>query len=102
MSKEIREVYQVLNMLICGVNEDSTKDPHEYIYNSLSHPPLKVVDKRGTDDEHKWIVECPNCGEEIIYGTQTAMVHGYTYCLSDGCKDNLLRRLEQIRSENAD
>lgn len=69
------------------------KDIDEWLYASLTQPPVQVVDKCGSDDELKWLVFCPNCGEVVNYGTNTYMVSGYIYCGSEGCKESLLEKI---------
>ena len=52
---------KILNASVTGrhfVNEDI----NNFIYASLSQPPIKIIDKCSSDDEMDYIVECPNCG----------------------------------------
>ena len=59
------------------------------LYASISQPPIKVIDKHGTDDEMEWTVECPNCGAHKKYGTQVFMNSGRIYCDAKGCREKL-------------
>ena len=54
-------VAKMINHNITG-NRFIDKPVDEYIYASLSQPPIKIIDKCGSDDELDYIVECPNCG----------------------------------------
>lgn len=65
------------------------KDINEYIYASLSQPPIKIIDKNGSDDELDYTVECPNCGRQVNYGKETFMLSGHIYCSNNGCRDKL-------------
>ena len=53
-------VYNELNRAVTG-NNFVDKNEDEYIYASLSQPPIKIVDKNGSDDRFDYTVECPNC-----------------------------------------
>jgi len=78
-----------LNRAVCGKRfEDKNLD--EYIYASLSQPPIKIIDKCNSDDELDYIVECPNCGSHVNYGEHTYMLSGYIYCDSGSCRDDLI------------
>lgn len=74
------------------------KDLDNYIYASLSQPPLKIIDKCGSDDELDFIVECPNCGSHVKYGTSTFMLSGHIYCDSKDCRDRLINNDPHLRS----
>lgn len=65
------------------------KDINEYIYASLSQPPIKIINKNGSDDELDYTVECPNCGRHVNYGKETYMLSGHIYCSNNGCRDKL-------------
>ena len=71
------------NKAVMGENFE-WKDPDDYIYASLSQPPIKVVKKYG-DDEMEWDVECPNCHKVVNYGRHIFMEAGQLYCDSEGC-----------------
>lgn len=91
MSKLTRLQGAALNQMITG---QKFKDPDEWLYTSLSQPPIKVIDKNGSDDEMKWTVECPNCGAHKNYGEQIFMSSGHIYCDADGCREKLIKKLE--------
>lgn len=80
-----------LNRLITGKNFVD-KDENDYLYASLSQPPIRIVDKNDSDDELDYTVECPNCGCYVNYGNQIFMIHGHIYCNNKGC----LEKLEHI------
>ena len=65
------------------------RDLDNYIYASLSQPPIKIIDKCNSKDEMDYIVECPNCGSHIKYGTSTFMLSGHIYCDTNGCREKL-------------
>jgi hypothetical protein len=91
MSKLTRLQYAALNQMITG---RKFKDPDEWLYSSLSQPPIKVIDKKGSDDELDWTVECPNCGAHKNYGQQIFMNSGRIYCDADGCREKLMKKQE--------
>ena len=82
-------VAKMINHNITG-NRFIDKSVDEYIYASLSQPPIKIIDKCGSDDELDYIVECPNCGSHVNYGEHIYMLSGYIYCSSEGCRKWLL------------
>ena len=88
---------KMLNKLVTG-DKFVDKDINDYIYASLSQPPIKIIDKNGSENELDYTVECPTCGAHIIYGEQTFMIHGYVYCDSKGCREKAYNRYEH-RSE---
>ena len=92
MSLKDRLVNQILYMKVSG--EAEVKNPNDYIFSSLTNPPLKVVNRHGTDDEMEWDVECPNCNKIVNYGEGTAMVSGHVYCFTEGCRESLMKKLE--------
>lgn len=83
MSKEDRLKYMALNKAVTG-EDFAHKDPDDYIYASLSQPPIRVVKKKG-DDEMDWDVECPNCHKVVNYGRHIFMESGQIFCDSEGC-----------------
>ena len=83
MSKTDRLSYMALNKMVMG-KDFEWKDPDDYIYASLSQPPVKVVKKIG-DDEMDWDVECPNCHKAVNYGRHIFMEAGQLFCDSEGC-----------------
>ena len=62
------------------------KNLDEYIYASLSQPPIRILDKKGSNDEMDFIVECPNCHSAVCYGTSTYMYSGQD--LAENAKGN--------------
>lgn len=70
------------------------EDINNYIYASLTQPPIKILDKRGSDDELDYIVECPNCHSAVCYGTDTFMYSGYIYCSNEGCREEVVNKYE--------
>lgn len=87
-------VAKLLNCLVTG-NNFVNKSPDDYIYASLSQPPIKILDKRGSDDELDYIVECPNCHSEVCYGTDTFMVAGHIYCSNGNCREEVIEKYEK-------
>ena len=87
MSRTTRFMAATLNQM---VTDRKFHDPDGMeLYASLSQPPIKVIDKHGTDDEMEWTVECPNCGAYKNYGTQIFMSNGHIYCDAKGCREKL-------------
>lgn len=84
---------KMLNMAVTGKNFVD-KDLDDYIYASLSQPPIKIIDKNDSDDELDYTVECPNCGSHINYGEHTFMLSGHIYCDTKGCREKLCYILE--------
>lgn len=88
MGKKEQVVAKQLNAFVTGfgfVNESID----EYIYASLSQPPIKIISKNDSDDELDYTVECPNCGSYVNYGNDTYMLSGYIYCINKGCREKL-------------
>ena len=65
------------------------KDLNDYIYASLSQPPIKIIDKNGSDDELDYTVECPNCHRHVNYGTEIFTIGGHIYCNGGGCREKV-------------
>lgn len=86
------EMTKNLNRMVTG---DAFLDENlnEYIYASLSQPPIKIVNKNNSGDEMDYTVKCPTCGNEVNYGTEIFMLSGHLYCVKDGCRDKLLHIL---------
>lgn len=84
---------KLLNYAITGSKFDD-KDIDEYIYASLSQPPIKIINKNESDDELNYTIECPNCGCYVNYGNQIFMRSGYIYCDNKGCMEKLEKFLE--------
>lgn len=87
MSRTTRLLAGMLNQAVTGAKCQGP-DGME-LYASISQPPIKVIDKHGTDDEMEWTVECPNCGAHKKYGTQVFMNSGRIYCDAKGCREKL-------------
>lgn len=87
----------MLNALVTG-DEFVAGDLNDYIYCSLSHPPIRIIDKNGSDDELDYTVECPNCGSYVNYGKEMRMLAGYMYC-SEKCREELLNKHEYLRDK---
>lgn len=83
-----REIAKIINALVMQDNfEDKNLD--NYLYASLSQPPLKIVDKCGSNDEMNFIVECPTCKSHVRYGEEIFMLSGHHYCINPGCREKL-------------
>jgi len=80
---------KLLNLLITEGNFID-KDTNEYIYASISQPPIKIVNKNDSDDELDFTVECPNCHAYVNYGNQIFMRSGYIYCDNKECLEKLI------------
>lgn len=78
---------------------DIDKDPQNYIYASLSQPPIKIIDKRDSDDELDYIVECPNCKSHVCYGTDIFMFAGHIYCSKEGCREEVVNLYQRRKDE---
>ena len=72
-------------------NKFEDRDINEYIYASLTQPPIKIIDKNNSDDELDYTVECSNCGSYVNFGTQIFMRNGHIYCDNKGCLEKLLK-----------
>lgn len=90
MSREI--IAKLINKAVTG-NHFVDKSTDDYIYASLSQPPIKIIDKCSSVDELDYIVECPNCHKHVNYGEHTYMLSGHIYCDSDGCRESLVKEL---------
>lgn len=90
------EMAKVLNKLITG-NSFEDKSTDDYIYASLSQPPIKILDKRNSDDELNYIVECPNCHSAVCYGTDTFMYSGHIYCSNKGCREQVVEKYDNSK-----
>lgn len=69
------------------------KDTNDYIYASLSQPPLLITNKNNSTNEFDFTVKCPTCGCEINYGQEIFMLSGHHYCINEGCREKLLHLL---------
>lgn len=79
---------KALNCMIMG-DKFEDKDLDNYIYASLTQPPIKIIDKNGSEDELDYTVECPNCHAHVNYGQHTYMLSGHIYCDTKGCREKL-------------
>ena len=86
------DIAKVLNFAVTG-DKFVNKDTDNYIYASLSQPPIRIVDKNDSDDELDYTVECPNCDCYVNYGNQIFMRSGHIYCNNKGCLEKLERIL---------
>ena len=81
-----------LNKLITGdYFIDESLD--NYIYASLSQPPIKIIDRNNSDDELDFTVECPNCKNHVNYGNEIFMISGHIYCINDDCKKEVYKKV---------
>ena len=78
-----------LNMFVTG-DKFENRSTDEYIYASLSQPPIKIISKNNSEDELDYTVECPNCGSHVIYGTETFMLSGHIYCSNKGDRKSVV------------
>lgn len=78
-------------MLNAAVMENNfiDEDIDEYLYASLSQPPIKIIDKNGSEDKLDFTVKCPNCGSHVNYGKHIFMLSGHNYCDTEGCREKL-------------
>lgn len=91
MNKIEQKQARMLNAIV-RQTIDTDKDIDNYLYASLSQPPIKIIDKRNSDDALDYIVECPNCKSHICYGTDTFMISGHIYCSKDGCREEVMKK----------
>ena len=87
MKKE-QYVAKIMNAVVTGMKFED-KDLDNYLYASLSRPPIKIINKNESEDELDYTVECPNCGCYVNYGTQIFMRSGHIYCNNKGCVEKL-------------
>jgi endogenous inhibitor of DNA gyrase (YacG/DUF329 family) len=92
-----RVIGKCLNAMTMG-KDFVNKNLDEYLYASLSQPPIKIIDKNGSNDELDYTVECPNCHKHVNYGTGIYMLNGYLYC-SKECRERLLNENEDLRNK---
>jgi len=89
---------KALNKLITG-NDFVDMDTDKYIYASLTQPPIKILDKNGSDDELDFTVECPNCKRAVIYGDEIYMIHGHIYCSDKKCRKEVYEKVGETYYE---
>lgn len=89
---------RILNFLVTGDNfvDENTND---YIYASLSQPPIKIIDKNNSEDELDFTVECPNCKSHVNYGEEIFMLSGHIYCSNKGCREKLINENEYLKNK---
>lgn len=86
--KREQEIAKSLNKMIMG-DRFEDKDIDNYIYASLSQPPLEVVDKHNSNNIFDWDVVCPTCYAVVNYGHEIFMLSGHHYCIHEGCREKL-------------
>lgn len=84
-------VYKGLNKMVSGDNFVE-KDENDYIYASLSQPPIKIVNKNNSNNIFDYTVECPNCGRYVNYGEEIFMISGHIYCSDKECRKNAIEK----------
>lgn len=89
---------KTLNAMVMGSRFEN-RDLDQYLYASLSQPPIKIIDKCGSDDELDYIVECPTCGRHVNYGNSIFMLSGHLYCASEGCRDMLIAKTPHLQGK---
>lgn len=95
MNKREQEFAKALNHQITQAKfKDCSTD--EYIYASLSQPPIKILNKNNSDDIFEYTVECPNCHRAVCYGTDTFMISGHIYCSDEQCRKQVTERVMKI------
>lgn len=85
---------KMLNKAVTG-DKFVDKNLDEYLYASLSQPPIKIIDKNGSNDDLDYTVECPNCGSHVNYGEHIFMLSGHIYCDNPGCREKLVEKLDR-------
>lgn len=82
----------IAKLLNATITQDNfvDKDLDNYIYASLSQPPIKIINKNGSNDELDYTVECPNCGANVNYGDDIFMLGGHIYCSTKNCREKLI------------
>lgn len=90
------EMAKLLNMAVTGARFIN-KDLDNYIYASLSQPPIKIIDKNGSNDECDYLVECPNCHNIVNYGNEIFMYSGHIYCSNKGCREEVINNYEKLK-----
>ena len=87
---------KILNKTLTG-KKFVDKDIDNYIYASLTQPPIKILDKNGSDNELDYTVECPNCHKAVNYGEEIFMYSGHIYCSNSGCRKQVISNYEKGR-----
>ena len=92
-----KETAKILNAII--TDKDFVDKPlNDYIYASLSQSPIKILDKRNSNDELDYIVECPNCHSAVCYGTDIFMYSGHIYCSNEGCREEVVKNMKNVKN----
>ena len=91
-------VAKIINSAVTG-DKFVSRDTNEYIYASLSQPPIRIVDKCGSEDELDFMVECPNCGSCVNYGHDIFMISGRLYCNVGNCYNKLLDKNPYLKGK---
>lgn len=94
--KNKEQIGKLLNKLITQEKFDD-KSLDKYIYASLSQPPIKIIDKRESNDELDYIVKCPNCKSHVCYGTDIYMYSGHIYCSNKGCREKVVNNYDRSK-----
>lgn len=89
-----RVMFKALNARVLG-DKHIDENPNDYIYGSLTQPPIRVIDKNGSEDMLDWTVECPNCKKHVSYGTETFMFSGHIYCSNEGCREEVVAKYQK-------
>lgn len=87
------EKARMLNALVRGKFE-MDKDCDNYIYASLSQPPIKIISTNNSDCEFDFTVECPNCKCHVNYGSEIFMISGHIYCPNGNCMNEVYERVK--------
>jgi len=90
---------KMLNKAVMG-NKFVDEDTNEYLYASLSQPPIKIIDKNGSNDELDYTVECPHCHSHVNYGKETYMIGGHIYCGRGNCREEVTNAYLKSKEEN--
>ena len=85
-------IYKELNKIVTE-NEFIDKDENNYIYASLSQPPIKIIDKNNSNDIMDYTVECPNCHRYVNYGNEIFRVSGHLYCSDEHCRKEVFTKM---------
>lgn len=96
--KDMNVIAKLINANLTG-KKFVDKPVNEYLYASLTQPPIKIIDRCGSDDELDYIVECPNCGSHINYGKNTYMLNGHIYCDTGDCREKLINGDEYLKKK---
>ena len=87
---------KIINASLLG-DRHMDKPLDEYMYASLTQPPIKIIDKCGSEDEMDYIVECPNCGNHVVYGESIYMIGGHLYCSNEKCREEVINNYERTK-----